>query len=505
VPRSSFLAPNISPNRRRAVGLLAGSILCALLALAGSFALVRAVTGAQASDRLSAHLTMTSFTSTEAGPFSGNVRVIYRFSKPSKSFSYELSRKKGKKWQTVKSVKQVKKKGSFKGSHRGRVGRFYGGNPIRVGSYRLKLSADSGAVTLFFKIVKDRSLTPVQVAAISTASQVSAGGHHTCALLSGGSIECWGGNYFGTLGNGTRTDSLIPVRVTGISTATQVSAGTVHTCAVLSGGTLKCWGNNDDGQLGNGRARYTLAPAPVAVRGITNARAISAGWGHTCALLLGGTIKCWGRNPTGELGNGTETYSSTPVQVSGISTAVQVSASDYHTCAVLSGGSVKCWGSNNSGELGNGTTVDSSTPVQVSGISTASQVSAGYEHTCALLSGGTVECWGSGQYGQLGDGRTMVGSPAPVQVSGISTATQVSAGGAHLCAVLSGGTVDCWGTDALEGDVMAVNSSTPVQVSGISTASQVSAGWFHTCSVVSAGEVKCWGFNGYGQLGMGDA
>jgi alpha-tubulin suppressor-like RCC1 family protein len=112
--------------------------------------------------------------------------------------------------------------------------------------------------------------------------------------------------------------------VSGVTSATQVTAGGSYTCAVLSGGTVECWGDNLDGELGNGQSGLAAwSSTPVQVSGVTSATEVSAG-GHTCALLSGGAAECWGRNADGQLGDGTTDDSSTPVAVRGISGAAQV-------------------------------------------------------------------------------------------------------------------------------------------------------------------------------------
>ena len=142
--------------------------------------------------------------------------------------------------------------------------------------------------------------------------------------------------------------------VTGISTAVTVAGGVSHTCAVLGGGTVKCWG--DGGVLGDGTT--TSSSTPVTVTGITTAAAITAGTDHTCARLNGGAVKCWGANGYGQLGDGTTNPSLTPVTVTGLTTATAVTVGDLHSCALLTGGTVKCWGYNDYGQVGNSTTAD---------------------------------------------------------------------------------------------------------------------------------------------------
>ena len=136
-------------------------------------------------------------------------------------------------------------------------------------------------------------------------------------------------------------------------------------------------------------ALFSLLAATAAHAQVTE---VDAGQWHTCALLTGGAIKCWGDNDYGQLGDGTTTDSTTPVDVSGISTATILALGGSHSCALLTGGAIKCWGRNVNGELGNGTTTDRTTPVDVSGISTATSIALGYEHSCAVLTGGAIKC-----------------------------------------------------------------------------------------------------------------
>jgi alpha-tubulin suppressor-like RCC1 family protein len=221
------------------------------------------------------------------------------------------------------------------------------------------------------------SSTPVAVSGLTNASALSVGDGSVCALLQGGGVDCWGDNTHGELGNGTTTGpdscglnypcSLTPVAVSGITNATAVSTGAERSCALLQGGGVDCWGDNSLGQLGDGTT--TDSATPVAVSGLTDAIAVSAGYTNSCALLQGGGVDCWGANGGGQLGNGTMTlYSSTPVAVSGITNAIAVSAGDGTSCALLQGGGVDCWGQNDAGQLGDGTTTGSSTPVAVSGL-----------------------------------------------------------------------------------------------------------------------------------------
>src|SRR5438094_1550556 len=240
---------------------------------------------------------------------------------------------------------------------------------------------------------------------VGAVTAVDIGAFYSCALLQDGTVRCWGDNSTGELGDGTTTNASTPGAVAGIGGAATVTAGGFHTCVRMPDGTIQCWGRNNAGQLGDPATTAFESPTPVRVSGLS-ATAVTAGGFHTCALPGDGTVRCWGQNDLGQLGNGTNdpvpnrpsTFNPTPVTVSGITTAVAVSAGGWHTCALLQDGTVRCWGDNTWGQLGDGAPVPpppgpgleptrrrSVVPVTVTGITTAVAIEAGVFHTCAIL------------------------------------------------------------------------------------------------------------------------
>jgi hypothetical protein len=239
------------------------------------------------------------------------------------------------------------------------------------------------------------SSAPVQVAGLSgfgtlqSVAAIGTGGAHTCAVVSG-EVGCWGADFFGQLGNGTTTFSPtpVPVQVVGVGgtgtlqNAAAIAAGSGHTCALVSGGNVDCWGVNGGGQLGNGDSP-TPSPTPVQVLGVAGSgtlqsvSAIDTGEFYTCALIRGGNVDCWGDNTHGQLGDGKTgaglptADSPIPVQVLGaggsgtLQSVAAIASGELHSCALVSGGSVDCWGANFDGQLGDGTLVDRTTPVGV--------------------------------------------------------------------------------------------------------------------------------------------
>ncbi len=325
----------------------------------------------------------------------------------------------------------------------------------------------------------------------------------TCGVVNDGTARCWGWNSDGQIGDGSKVDKSSPVTVSGLSSVSAVAPGGWHTCGLRTDGTARCWGLNSDGQLGTGT--QTDSTIPVTVSGVANATAIASGTYHSCALISGGTVMCWGDNQFGQIGNGTFTGNVlTPITVTGVTGATAIAAGGWHTCALVAGGAIKCWGLNDVGQMGNGTTTTvEPSPVNVN-ISGATYISAGDSHNCALKSG-QPQCWGLNTYGQLGNGTT-TDSNVPVKVS-LTQMTTVSAGFAHTCSRrYPDGTLRCWGDNSFgELGVVGIGSSTtPVTVTGITSAtSAVAAGGVYSCSLQSNGSANCWGYNGFGQLGNG--
>ncbi len=359
--------------------------------------------------------------------------------------------------------------------------------------------------------------TPVDVVGLPAASSaVAAGDGHSCARLVNGSVYCWGNNSSGQLGNGGTVSSPIPVEVDDfdepdpspvVGAALQVEMGEGVGCAVRDDGTVRCWGIDNDA-LGNGDISRLDTAFPV--QGLTGATQVAVTDDATaCALLASGSIRCWGSDREGQLGDSAPMFSTlTPVDpVAGINTATQISAGTSHFCARLAGGTVECWGNNFSNQAGPGAAAIYA-PQQITGLPAGvTKVATGGGHSCALAGDGTVWCWGANSYGQLGDGNAPTPSATPHLVVGVTTATDVIAGPSHTCAILAGGTVNCWGRDSqgqLGNDIALVDSPIPVAVAGITTATSLAAGRAHTCAVLADGTGRCWGNNSTGELGMGN-
>jgi alpha-tubulin suppressor-like RCC1 family protein len=396
----------------------------------------------------------------------------------------------------------------------------------------------------------DQSSQPMSPA----AGRIATGKYHSCAVLSDGSVRCWGYGANGQLGYGNPNNvgddetpvSAGPVNLGPGRTAMAISAGDYHTCALLDDGTVRCWGYGAEGRLGYGNANnvgVTDTPAsvgPVDLGAGHTAKAISAGGAHTCAILDDGSVRCWGFGFDGRLGYGSsanvaDTPATTPANAGPVNlgpgrTAVAISSGGSHTCAILDEGSVRCWGYGNWGQLGYGsrtnvgdaptTTPDKVGPVDLGPGRTAKAIGAGTVHSCALLDDGTVRCWGFGGNGQLGYGNTesvgysqTPGSTGPLNLGPGHTAVAITAGGSHTCAILDDQTVRCWGYNvygqlgyASTADVGDTPATTPDKLGPVDLGSgrkavAISAGALHTCALLDNSTVRCWGYGANGRLG----
>lgn len=405
---------------------------------------------------------------------------------------------------------------------------------------------------------------PVAVAATPDTEfiQVSVGTDFVCATQNDGAVKCWGENGNGQLGRDSRDNigtaagqmaSLTAVNLGSGRTARMVAAGVVHACALLDNNTVKCWGDNTNGQLGQGNTTAVGDGSGNAVSSLaaidlgttTAVSSIAAGDNFSCALFADGKVKCWGKNDVGQLGISAagdrgdgvnEMGTSLPFIDLGINkTATAITAANASVCAILNDGTVKCWGSNTNGELGQdntnsigaatGTSVAAANPVNLGTGKTAAAIAAGANHVCALLNDATVKCWGDNFVGQLGQGSaTDVGTTAgqmaaltAIDLGSGLTATAIDAGGETSCALLSNNTLKCWGQNgdgqlglgdtANRGDAAGemADALPAVNVGASKTAVAVSVGTSNTCALLNDVSVKCWGKNASGQLGQGNS
>ena len=313
-----------------------------------------------------------------------------------------------------------------------------------------------------------------------------------------------------------------------------LSLGGQHSCALIATGEVRCWGAGTEGQLGYGNVRAIgddELPSSVGTVDVGAGKVvqITAGREHTCALLDDGTLRCWGAAYQGQLGYGNTQAignNKTPAQAGPVplgNRAAQVVAGGFHTCAILLDGAVQCWGENNFGQLGYGNTQrigDDESPASVSPVSfgqPATQLAAGLYHTCALLTDGSVRCWGWNAFGQLGLGHQRdIGDDEPISdvpaVELGETVTAIAAGWTNTCAVLSSGQIRCWGDGTAgqlgDGQLRIVgDDEVPASVAALwfgEPITQVQIGDMRICALSAGGALRCWGANDQGQLGLGN-
>jgi alpha-tubulin suppressor-like RCC1 family protein len=363
---------------------------------------------------------------------------------------------------------------------------------------------------------------------------VDAGGYHTCVVLPEGNVRCWGFNGDGRLGYG-QTESIgddeTPAAAGDVDVGgpvLQIATGSTHTCALLEGGNVRCWGRNSDGQLGYANTEHIGDDEAPAAAGDVDigGRAIqlATGGSHTCALLETGNVRCWGRGVEGQLGYAnTEPIGDDEIPAAAGDVAVgaavgQISAGFGHTCALLVSGEVRCWGDSTFGELGYSSDeaigddeFPASIPAPEVGVSPSTQISAGGAHTCVLGSSGDAECWGDDSTGQLS------GVPLPGAVYSIYESLpfqrvalgggilQIAAGDSHTCVLRSDHGVHCRGLLVQvpltpEDDP---NSFFTEDLHLGAAVVRLTTGGQHTCALLEDGNLRCFGNGDAGQLGYG--
>jgi alpha-tubulin suppressor-like RCC1 family protein len=273
---------------------------------------------------------------------------------------------------------------------------------------------------------------------------IASGAFHALALRSDGTVAGWGSNIAGQVGSGSgRVAEVYPVGVPGLSTVVEISTGGYHSLALLNDGSVRAWGLNTEGQVGDGTTAATRAlPVAVALSGV---RAIAAGGRHSLALLDDGTVRAWGANEAGQLGDGSTTQRNAPVAVSGLANVVAIAAGDAHSLAIKSDGSVVAWGFNGFGQLGDGTTANRLTPVAVPALGTGvGLVAAGANHSLAVKAAGVMYAWGNNANSQLGTGDNANRS-TPQVLATPSAVVAISGGARHTGAITAARRLFIWG------------------------------------------------------------
>jgi len=398
-------------------------------------------------------------------------------------------------------------------------------------------SADfSGAV------LTDGSTATMRQAA---AWKLALGDRHTCVITSTDQIKCWGDSGDGQLGLGntisvgtSSSDRVQDSPVTDIgATPVAIAAGAFHTCAITTAGAVKCWGLNLHGQLGYGDIESRGDSANEMGASLSNvdlgagrtATQLALGESHSCALLDNATVKCWGRNSSGQLGNGSNTNrgdqagemgDALPAVSFGAATPTAIASGDFHTCALLDTGHVTCWGLNSSGQLGVGNTTSvgaaagftANTTVDLGTGRSAVALALGSAHTCVVLDDLSMKCFGKGGNGRLGTGATdsrgdsanELGTALPAIALGATRRVwAAAAGGSHTCVLLDDLTMKCFGngsdgrlgsdaTDSLGDNANEMGESLAAIALG-SNVLAIGAGDAHTCALLVTGSPQVLG------------
>jgi alpha-tubulin suppressor-like RCC1 family protein len=357
------------------------------------------------------------------------------------------------------------------------------------------ISFSSGGGTFSIRMQAVNAFGPGRLTEFDTGNQI----------YTGAELYAWGEGSNGRLGDNTVVSKSSPVQVGALQTWSQVASGSqYHSAAIKTDGTFWMWGRNFTGQIGDGTT--ITRSSPVQVGALTNWSQPAVGGGHMLAVKTDNSLWAWGNNASGQLGQNIAGNTSSPVQVGILTNWAQVTAGSDHSIAVKTSGTLWSWGFNHIGQLGQNiaTTINRSSPVQIGSLTNWSRVSEFYQSASAIKTDGTLWSWGLNAFGMIGDG-TVVRRSSPVQVGAFTTWSDVAKGTHHTVAVTVNGALWSWGSGQY-GQIGANNTifrSLPIQVGTLTNWSQISAGFSHSLSAKTDGTLWAWGDSNAGRLGDG--
>jgi cysteine-rich repeat protein len=370
---------------------------------------------------------------------------------------------------------------------------------------------------------------------------IARGGVHTCLLLPNGTLRCWGDGQYGQLGNGNTArigdgpGEMPPAIINVGGIPAELHSGGDFNCVVLDNGQVRCWGLNDFGQLGIGSTNNIgdgpgeMPPSPINVGGTV--AQIGLGRSHACVLLDNNTVRCWGSNEYGHLGQGNflnigdEPGEMPPPLVNvGPGTIAQLAVSGNSNCVLFDDSRVRCWGDGSKGALGNesgsrvGDAPGEMPPIDNDlGVGTIDRLGMRDDGGCALFDNGDLRCWGANDFGEVGIGPIsdvgdQMGEMPPDNTDyGIGPISELVGGNSFYGVLMGDGDVRNWGHGQSMGNNFYEdigddpNEMPPDDVPLTSNVLAISKGvWgHHTCVMLDDWTLRCWGRGQEGQLGYG--
>jgi alpha-tubulin suppressor-like RCC1 family protein len=335
-------------------------------------------------------------------------------------------------------------------------------------------------------------------------SEVSAGGEHSLAIATNGTIWSWGGNSHGQLGLGDTTARSGPVKIGSASNWSKIAAGSSgHSLALTTLGTLWAWGRNDFGQLGVNDAITKTQPAQIGSD--TDWKVFGAGDFHSLAIKNDKTLWSWGKNDWGQLGKGNTDNEDSPSKIGSDTDWDKVSAGESYAVAIKADKTLWAWGKNDSGQLGLGDTLSRTAPARVVTDTDWATAAACKGYTFAIKTDGSLWAWGKNDSGQLGLGDT-ISRTTPTRVGTETNWATVSISNGYTMAIKTDGTLWAWGNNDYGqlGLNDTISRTAPAKVGSETNWIAVTTGDYHSIALKNNKTISSWGKNDLGQLGLND-